>query len=42
MVTCIDGVMLGHPFKMKSSKNKIPTALIADETALETRKNKLV
>jgi len=33
--------MLGHLFKMKSSKNKIPAALIPDETALEIRKNKL-
>jgi len=35
MVTCIDGVMLDHFFKMKSSKIKAPIALIPDETALE-------
>jgi len=36
-VSCIDGLMLGHLFKMKSSKIKAPIAFIPDETALEVR-----
>jgi len=41
MVTCKRGLMLGHFFKIKSSKIKAPTELIPDEMVLKRRKKKM-